>query len=69
MKEEFKRQELLYGAEAMERWVFYRGLCGISTTPDKEIYKIENTTASDVQNIAKRITLDTVYFLTGEEAK
>ena len=56
-------------AESLEAWAFYRGLCGISTTPDKEIAKIEKTSAKDVQNIAKRITLDTVYFLTGEEAK
>ena len=56
-------------AESLEAWAFYRGLCGISTTPDKEIAKIEATSAQDVQNIAKRITLDTVYFLTGEEAK
>jgi predicted Zn-dependent peptidase len=54
-------------AESLEAWAFYRGLCGISTTPDKEIAKIEKTTASDVQDIAKRITLDTVYFLTGED--
>lgn len=55
-------------AESLEAWVFYRGLCGISTTPDKEIEKVENTSASDIQKIAQRITLDTVYFLTGEEA-
>ena len=55
------------GAESLEAWAFYRGLCGISTTPDKEIAKIENTTVEDIQRIAKRITLDTVYFLTGEE--
>ncbi len=55
-------------AESLEAWAFYRGLCGISTTPDKEIEKIEKTTASDIQKIANRITLDTVYLLKGEEA-
>ena len=55
------------GAEAMETWVFYRGLCGISTTPALEIEKIEKATLEDVQRISAGITLDTVYFLKGED--
>ena len=56
------------GAEAMETWVFFRGLCGIKTTPVLEIEKINNTTIDDIVSVAKRITLDTVYFLKGEDA-
>lgn len=56
------------GAEAMETWVLFRGLCGIKTTPVLEIEKINNTTIEDIVNVAKKITLDTVYFLKGEDA-
>lgn len=56
-------------AEAMETWVFFRGLCGINTTPILEIEKIENTTIDDIVNISNKITLDTVYFLKGEDAE
>ena len=56
------------GAEAMEKWVFYRGLCGVTTTPKLEIEKIENTTIEDIVSVSKKMTLDTVYFLKGEDA-
>ena len=56
------------GAEAMAAWSFYRGLCGISTTPMLEIEKINNTTIDDIVNVSKKMTLDTVYFLKGEDA-
>lgn len=54
-------------AEAMETWVFFRGLCGISTTPALECKKIEGATKEDVQMIASKMVLDTVYFLKGKE--
>ena len=54
-------------AEAMETWVFFRGLCGISTTPALECEKIESATKEDVQTIASKMVLDTVYFLKGKE--
>ena len=56
------------GAEAMESWVFFRGLCGISTTPLLEIEKIDKTTIEDIVAVSKKMTLDTVYFLKGEDA-
>lgn len=56
------------GAESMEAWVFYRGLCGINTTPKNEIEKIEKATIEDIKRISEKITLDTVYFLKGEDA-
>lgn len=54
-------------AEAMETWVFFRGLCNISTTPIIETEKIEKATIEDVKAVANKITLDTVYFLKGED--
>lgn len=57
------------GAEAMETWVFFRGICGIDTTPIIESEKIENATIDDVKAVANKITLDTVYFLKGEDEK
>ncbi len=56
-------------AEAMETWVFFRGLCGISTTPVLEIEKVDKATIDDIVNISSKITLDTVYFLKGEDAE
>ena len=54
-------------AEAMEVWTFFRSLCGVSTTPLKECEKTEMTTREEIQELAKRIKLDTVYFLKGKE--
>lgn len=54
-------------AAAMETMVFFRGLCGIKTTPILEIEKVENATIEDVMRVANKITLDTVYFLKGED--
>lgn len=54
-------------AEAMETWAFFRSLCGISTTPILECEKIEKTTKNEIQALASRFKLDTVYFLRGKE--
>jgi len=54
-------------AEAMESWVFFRSLCGISTTPMLECEKIEKTTKQEIQELTSKIKLDTVYFLRGKE--
>ena len=54
-------------AELMETWAFYRSLCGIVTTPLLECEKLEKSTLAEVQELAKRIKLDTVYFLKGKE--
>jgi predicted Zn-dependent peptidase len=54
-------------AAAMETMVFFRGLCGIKTTPILEIEKVEKATIEDVMRVANKITLDTVYFLKGED--
>ena len=51
----------------METWVFFRGLCSINTTPALECEKLERATKEDVQAMALRMKLDTVYFLRGKE--
>lgn len=56
------------GAEAMEAWAFFRGICGIDTTPVIESEKIAAATVDEIKEVAKKITLDTVYFLKGEDA-
>ncbi len=55
-------------AEAMEAWVFFRGLCNISTTPLLECQKIDLATKADVQALASKFKLDTVYLLRGKES-
>ncbi len=55
-------------ASGMEAMVLFRGLCGIKTTPALEIEKVEKATIQDVMRVANKITLDTVYFLKGEDA-
>ena len=54
-------------AESMETWAFFRSLCGISTTPMLECEKLERTTKKEIQALANKIKLDTVYFLKGKE--
>ena len=54
-------------AESMETWAFFRSLCGISTTPMLECEKLERTTKEEIQALANKIKLDTVYFLKGKE--
>ena len=55
-------------AEAMETWVFFRGLCGISTTPQLECEKVDMSTKEEIQALAKKFKLDTVYLLRGKES-
>lgn len=55
-------------AESMETWAFFRGLCGISTTPLLECEKIEATRKEQIQELASKFKLDTIYFLRGKEA-
>lgn len=54
-------------AESMETWAFFRSLCGICTTPALECEKLKNTTKDEIQELARKIKLDTVYFLKGKE--
>ena len=51
----------------MEGWCTGRRLAGISTMPEECIELVRTVTAEDVVNIAKKITLDTVYFMEAEK--
>jgi predicted Zn-dependent peptidase len=52
-------------ADSMESWYMRRNLCGIVKTPEEVAADIATVTAEQIQNMAKGITLDTVYFLKG----
>jgi predicted Zn-dependent peptidase len=51
---------------AMEKWALNRTFFGSILTLKEECARIECATVNDVVEFAKRITLDTVYFLKGE---
>ena len=53
---------------AMEKWTVSRTLSDKGLDPMDECKKIEGTTAEQVVELANSITLDTVYFLKGEDA-
>lgn len=52
---------------AVRRWYLGRSLSGISQTPEELWEAIDRVTARDVVRVAKRLSLDTVYFLRGTE--
>ena len=52
--------------EGMQSWSLYRMLSGDYSTPMQEATKTDATTVDEIANLAKGITLDTVYFLKGE---
>jgi len=53
-------------AESMEAWAFFRGICGSKSTPMNECDKIDGATIQDIQKVASKMTLDTIYFLNGK---
>lgn len=55
-------------ADAMESWVFFRSICGITTTPALECEKVASTTVEEICSLVKGFKLDTVYFLKGKES-
>ena len=55
--------------EALHSWYLNNNIFGLSATPEESIEKIERVTKAEVAEIAKKITLDTEYFLCGKEAK
>lgn len=50
---------------ALERWYLTRALFGIDEGPDEFLERLEGVTVRDVAEMAKRVTVDTVYFLRG----
>ena len=50
---------------ALERWYLVRTLSNIEEGPEEFLARIERVTVRDVARMAKRVTVDTVYFLRG----
>jgi predicted Zn-dependent peptidase len=55
--------------EALHSWYANNNIFSLSVTPEEAIAKIERVTKEEVAEIAKKITLDTEYFLCGKGAK
>jgi predicted Zn-dependent peptidase len=53
---------------AIESWYMTQILEGTEVSPQKEIEQVQAVTREDIIQAAGRVTLDTVYFLKGEEA-
>lgn len=54
---------------ALERWYFVRTLSGIDESPEEFLARIDDVTLHDIAEMAKKVTLDTVYFLRGVPAE
>jgi predicted Zn-dependent peptidase len=52
---------------AMQAWTLNREISNNNDIPLEEAAKVENTTVEQIAELAKGITLDTVYFLKGED--
>lgn len=52
---------------AMESWYLYQIMKGRSRTPEEEVAMIQNITKNQIVAAAGKITLDTIYFLSGKE--
>ena len=55
--------------EALHSWYANNNIFSLSATPEEMIERLERVTKEDVAEAAKKITLDTEYFLCGKEAK
>lgn len=54
-------------AEGMEAWNLLRGFGESVADPAEECKKVDKATVADIASLASKITLDTVYFLRGED--
>ncbi len=54
---------------ALSAWYVSRINCGSTVKPSDVVEKIKNTTLKEVVEASKKVKLDTVYFLKGEDAK
>ncbi len=54
---------------ALSAWYVSRINCGSTASPADVVEKIKNTTLKEVVEASKKVRLDTVYFLKGEDAK
>ena len=57
------------GARSIAEWYFSRSYSGDSLSPEDMIEKLKKITREDVIKAAESVKLDTVYVLTGKEAK
>ncbi|MCL2517575.1 MAG: insulinase family protein [Oscillospiraceae bacterium] len=60
-----KYQELSDSPALLESWYIGRMLAGLTDSPEKAIEQIKTVTIDDLIQIAKKITLDTIYFMNG----
>jgi len=61
-------KELEDSPTALQNWYFNRILAGIDTTPAETLEQLLKVDKKQVAEEAKKVKLDTVYFLKGEEA-
>jgi predicted Zn-dependent peptidase len=54
-------------AEAIHSWYLNNNIFGMEETPEQVIESVEAVTKEQVAEAAKKITLDTEYFLCGKE--
>ena len=54
---------------ALSSWYVSRVSCGSTASPADVVEKIKKTTLKEVVEASKKVRLDTVYFLKGEDAK
>ena len=60
-------REIEDNPEGLEGWYTGRMLAGLTTSPKQTAQQIKTVTKSDIAEMAKGITLDTVYFMKPEE--
>ncbi len=60
--------EISDNPQALQNWYLGRTLSGISQSPEEAIAVVEQVTKEDIIDTAKKIMLDTVYFLEGVES-
>lgn len=58
-------REISDNPQSLQNWYMGRMLSGISQSPEETIEVVKNITKEEIVNTAKKITLDTVYFLRG----
>jgi Predicted Zn-dependent peptidases len=58
-------RELYDDAGSLKAWYTSRLLCGRDDSPEDAAASLESVTAADIAAMAKRATLDTIYFLNG----
>ena len=58
-------REISDNPQSLQNWYLGRLLSGITQSPEEAIAVVETLSKADIVATAKKITLDTVYFLEG----